>query len=78
MLNVKNLINGKHKRKDFQLPYNSISDSRLNVSMLEVYLKPLLLQKKKEDFLKYIDDWESGAMNRKEFTVAQKYKLLLD
>lgn len=40
----------------------------------EVYLKPLLLQRMKED---YIDDWESGVMNSKEFTVAQKYKMLL-
>lgn len=35
MLNVKNLINGKNKRKDFQLPYTSISDSRLNVRVLQ-------------------------------------------
>ena len=31
MLNVTNLVNGKHKRKDFQLPYISVSDTRLKV-----------------------------------------------
>lgn len=31
----------------------------------------------KEDFLKYIDDWEDGVMKRKKFTVTQKYKMLL-
>ena len=32
MLNVTNLTSGKHKRKDFQLPYNSLADTRLDVS----------------------------------------------
>ncbi len=32
LLNVTNLITGKHKRKDFQLPYQSASDTRLDVS----------------------------------------------
>lgn len=27
--------------------------------------------------MKYIDEWEEGVMKRKEFTVAQKYKMLL-
>lgn len=33
MLNVTNLVTGKHKRKDFQLPYNSATDTRLDVSI---------------------------------------------
>lgn len=32
MLNVSNLITGKHKRKDYQLPYKSATDTRLDVS----------------------------------------------
>lgn len=32
MLNVTNLVTGKHHRKDFQLPYNSATDTRLDVS----------------------------------------------
>ena len=34
MLNVSNLVTGKHKRKDFQLPYNSGADPRLDVSVV--------------------------------------------
>lgn len=34
MLNVTNLVTGKHKRKDFQLPYNSGTDKRLKVGSL--------------------------------------------
>lgn len=32
MLNVKNLLTGKHQRKDFKFPFNSIDDTRLDVS----------------------------------------------
>lgn len=42
MLNVTNLVTGKHKRKEFQLPFNSIDDTRLD--WLE------------NTFLKYIKD----------------------
>ena len=31
-LNVKSLNEGKHKQKDFRLPYTSADDSRLDVS----------------------------------------------
>ena len=31
-LNVKSLTEGKHKRKEFRLPYSSPSDPRLKVS----------------------------------------------
>ena len=32
VLNVRSTTEGKHKRKDFRLPYNSASDKRLDVS----------------------------------------------
>lgn len=69
MLNVKNLINGKHRRKDFQLPYNSISDSRLNVCQYaadsEVHLKQFLFAVAEGRF------FEDGVMKRKEFSVTK-------
>ena len=42
MLNVTNLTNGNHRRKDFQLPYNSASDTRLNVSTLLIFIQSLI------------------------------------
>lgn len=35
------------------------------------------LQWLKNDFLKYLNEWEEGVMKREKFTVTQKYRMLI-
>lgn len=42
-LNVKSLTEGKHKRKDYRLPYTSADDPRLDVSIIISYRQCIIL-----------------------------------
>ena len=84
-LNVNNFTTGYHNRKDFQQPYRSAADFRLQVCIIyytntmcshnSLYLHNL--QWLEEEFLPYLDDWESSVKGRAGFSkLAQKQMLL--
>eukprot|EP00731_Ephydatia_muelleri_P024203 Em0016g474a len=62
-LNVHNYSHGATARKPFQKPFTSSDDWRLK--WLE------------NDFLKYLDNWESSVSNRPGFSKAQKQTMML-
>ncbi|KAL5489473.1 hypothetical protein EMCRGX_G018567 [Ephydatia muelleri] len=62
-LNVHNYSHGATARKPFQIPFTSSDDWRLK--WLE------------NDFLKYLDNWESSVSNRPGFSKAQKQTMML-
>lgn len=74
------LYTGKHKRKDFQLPYYSFATDTMQTECKS--RKPIsctmnLFSCLKNTFLKYLDEWECAVMKRPNFTDAEKFGIFL-
>ena len=80
-MNVSNFDAGKRQRKLFKQPYRSAQDFRLKVKSIILDFNPWLsyhcLQWLLEEFLPYLDSWETSVMERPGFTDVEKKKMLL-
>ena len=85
-LNVHNYSHGATARKPFQKPFTSSDDWRLKVILylcfaVKKYRICMYLffhsQWLENDFLKYLDNWESSVSNRRGFSKAQKQTMML-
>ena len=80
-MNVSNFDAGKRQRKPFKQSYRSAKDFRLKVKSIILEFNPWLsyycLQWLLEEFLPYLDSWETSVMERSGFTDVEKKKMLL-
>ena len=82
--NTHNMTEGKRKRKTMQDPYRTKDDWRFSVIIL-VHTNSLgilsrlnpFLQWLKDEFLKYLQDWEDEVNQKTGYTAGQKAKMLL-
>lgn len=82
-LNLRSLDQWIHKCKPNLKPYTSVDDPRFQVYTLNIssaqkcvifFMSMQLLQ---DDFLGYLDQWESGTKDRVDLSASDKRKLLL-
>lgn len=79
-LNVRNPTEYIKKRKPNLKPYTETSDPRFKVNLLVEFTIATLtyeIQWLKEDFLKYLDEWEDSVEARTDIEDAVKTKMLL-
>ena len=84
-LNVHNYTHGIHSRKVNQMPYTTAKDRRVKVGLLRgssghcalCTLSIYSSQWLEEDFLGYLDAWESSVNSRPGYTKTEKGKMML-
>ena len=84
-LNVRSLSECVHSRKPDLRPYRSPDDPRLQVIKYVIFIIyytcyhviSFVFKWLKDDFLSYIDSWESSVQSREGYTASQKNMMLL-